>query len=180
VHTTILVDTGLVLNIKKSKELIVEYVRQLDGKATKNKVAYYMEKGLSGSNEKYGVGRVYTFDLLDDLVKSGRIKEVKSEAWRQGQAIYLMVNDDDDYRWLDGQIENIGIHLHDHPETKERMINLLIINLQRANKYIKSETDRQALVKRIVDELLKIRYKKAVTRRGNNFVDEIKMPWGKD
>lgn len=131
-----------------------------------------MEKELSGSNEKFRVGRVYTYDLLSDLLKSGRIKEIKSKAWRHGQAIYLMVNDNNDYVWLVRQIELIGSFLHEHPETKERVINLLIINLQRVNKYIKNETDKQALIKRIVDELLKIRYDKKEIDS-----NEIKMPW---
>ena len=89
-----------------------------------------------------------------------------------------MADDNNDYLWLEGQIKLLDMFLHEHPETKERMINWLIINLQRANKYIENEIDKQALIKRIVNELLKIRYP-SVKRRDDNFVHDIDMPWKK-
>ena len=154
VYTAILVYTALVS--EKSKELIVEYIKECNGKATKNKVVDYMAK-LSGNNEGFRTSRVTTFDLIDELVESKRIKIIKPKAWRAGQALYLIANDDNNYRWLEKEIENIDIYLHEHPETKERMINPLIINLQMANELIKNEIDRQELIQRIVNQLLKIR-----------------------
>ena len=165
----------ITLVLEKCKELIVEYIKQCDGKATKNKVVDYMAK-LSGNNEKFRTSRVTTFNLIDELMESKRIKIIKSKAWRAGQALYLIANDDNNYRWLEGQIENIAGMLQEHPETKERMIDLLIINLQRANKFIKNEIDRQELIQRIVNQLLKIRYDK----KEEDLASEIEMPWKED
>ena len=50
--------------------------------------------------------------------------------------------------------------LREHPEVQDRMLNLAIINLARTHKCIKNENDKQSLTQRIIDLLLKIRYKK--------------------
>ncbi len=109
-------------------------------------------------DQTYRISKVTTLGVIDELEESGRIKVSKGE--RSGQSHYLSVVNESWFDRLTEQIDNIGTHLREHPETKERMLNLLIISLQRANKYIKNENDKQALIQRIVGELLKIRYDK--------------------
>lgn len=140
---------------QESKELIIEYVKKRDGEATKNNVAKYMEKV---KQEQYRTSRMTTYVLLKELEEAKRIRAVKGA--RTGQSHNLIYNDRSDFDQIANQITNIGIMLHEHPEAEDRMLNLALINLAKTHKYIKNEKDKQSLTQRIIDLLLKIRYKK--------------------
>jgi len=142
--------------LQESKELIVEYIKKRNGQANKNDVARYMEDEVK--KEEYRTSRMTTYGILKELEEAKRIRAVKSA--RKGQSHKLIYNDRNDYDQIAEQITNIGTMLREHPEAQDRMLNLAIINLARTHKYIKNENDKQSLTKRIIDLLLKIRYKK--------------------
>lgn len=111
--------------------------------------------------KEFKTSRMTTIKLINELEESGRIEVLRGEGdeWRQGQPHYLMVNDKSWFDYISGQITNIGDFLREHPETQERMLNLLLINLARVLKYIDNENDKQWLNQEIINALLKIRYK---------------------
>ncbi len=143
--------------LQEIKDLIVNYIRDCDGKATKNKVADYMT---TAAPQKYSISKVTTLGVIKELEESGRIKISKGE--RSGQSHYLSVVNESWFDRLTEQIENIGTFLRGHPEEvgQERGLNLLLWNLARTHKYIKNQKDRESLIQKIIDLLLKVRYKK--------------------
>jgi hypothetical protein len=143
------------LVLQESKELIVEYIRRHGGEATKNDVAKYMEKV---EPEQYRTSRMTTYGLLKELEETRRIRALKGA--RKGQSHKLIYNDRNTFDEISEQITNIGTMLREHPESEDRMLNLVLINLARTHKYIKNENDKQSLNQRIIDLLLKIRYKR--------------------
>ncbi len=141
----------------ESKEYIVNFIRRTD-KPTKNDVVDYMASK-KVPEKKFRTSRMTTIKIINQLEKSGRITVHKTVGWRRGQPHYLTANDKSDFIEIMEQITNIGIMLREHPEAEDRCLNLVLINLARANKYIKDENDKQTLNQRIIDLLLKIRYK---------------------
>ena len=107
--------------------------------------------------EDFKTSRTTTYGILRDLKDEKRITVI--EGTRNGQRHKLIYNDRNNFDHISGQITNIEDFLREHPETHERMLNLLLWNLARANKYIKNENDKQYLNQKIINSLLKIRYK---------------------
>ena len=143
---------------KDGTDIIVRYIRARNGKATENDVVHYMEKSKE-VKEVDRASRVTTLKIIDKL-EGTRIKIMKGE--RKGQRHYLIVDDNSEFVRIADQIENIGIMLREHPEqeAQDRCLNLLLIWLARTHKYIKDEGDKQTLNQKIINLLLKIRYKR--------------------
>lgn len=140
---------------QETKDLIVEYVRQCAGKATKNGVAKYIYS--KKVDKLHRISRITTLAVIKELAASGRIKILKGA--KPGQSDYLIVDPKSQFDHLAGQFTNIESMLGQHPEAENRLTNLVIINLARVDKYIKNENDRQYLNQKGLDLLLKIRYK---------------------
>jgi hypothetical protein len=149
---------------QKSKDLIIDYIKIRDGEATKNNVVDYMEckdvrYPFPKEYEQYGTTRVTTYSILKELEEAGRIIVIKGV--KNGQRHKLIYNDRNTFDHISGQITLIGTALHHHPEQEAQdfYLNQLLINLARVLKYIKNENDKQTLNQKILNALLKIRYK---------------------
>jgi hypothetical protein len=149
------------LVFKESKDYILKFIRSAD-KPTKNDVIDYMSSK-KVPQKKFRTSRMTTIGIINELEASGRLKVLKPEGWRQGQPYHLVANDSSDFVRISEQLTNLESMLRQHPqlEAQDHLLNLLLINLARANKYIKNEGDKQTLNQKIIDLLLKIRYKKS-------------------
>lgn len=141
---------------QKNKERIIDYINSHE-RVTKQDIIDYMKSGVP----KDRTSRVTTLNLIKELEAAGRIKVLNKDDWRQGQSQYLVINDKNQFDWITEQIENIEtMFTKDHPEEYRKGLDYLLHNLSRVHKYIKNENDRFILNEKIINTMLKIRYKK--------------------
>jgi len=133
---------------------MIEYIAELDGKATINKVAIYMRDGV---DDKYTLAKETVRGVIERFEESGRITVQRD---KPGRPHYLRVVSESWYDRISEQIENINLFYKEHPDFPDRAINLLLMNLARVHKHIKNESDRHIMNEKIINSLLRIRYKK--------------------
>jgi hypothetical protein len=111
--------------------------------------------------KEYRTWRVQTRNLIKELEEADRVKVQNKNGWESGQAQFLILNNKNRYDWLNGQIENIEqMFSKEHPEYSRKGVDLLLFTLGRDHKFINNENDRYVLTEKIINAMMRIRYKK--------------------
>ncbi len=156
---------------QESKEIILKYIIERRGKATKNNVVDYMNsKDVPG---EFRTSRMTTLDIIDELESDDRINVLKGE--RKGQSHYLIFNHESEFYQIDQELSKIEKVIDRLPEVVEKTVkthkgltrdlsmeigmwNLLDL-LDRTSK-IPIEKDAQILYKKIIKLMLTLNYKR--------------------
>jgi hypothetical protein len=147
------------INYQKSKKCIVDYIAGNE-RVSKQDVVDFMDPKCGKAPKEYRTSRVPTLKLISELESAGRIKILNKRNWRSGQSQYLVINDTNQFDLITEQIElNEIMFTKEHPEVSQRGLDCLLLNLGRVHKYIKNENDRFILNEKIINLMLKIRYK---------------------
>ena len=99
----------------ESKEAILKYIEENDGKKIKQNVVDYMNSEVS---EGLRISRVLTLDIIKELKSENRIKV---SGRRKGQNHFLSINRDNTFDWIDQHLSKIAKYIEKLDEDKPEM-----------------------------------------------------------
>lgn len=124
--------------------------------------------------EEYRTWRVQTRNLVKELEDADRIRIQNKNGWESGQTQFLIINNKNRYNWIIQQIEGWEqMFTKEHPEFRHRGLDLLLITLGRVHKYINNENDRYFLTEKIINAMMRIRYKK----KDEDMIGDLWIPY---
>jgi hypothetical protein len=100
------------LTSPESKERILKYIEEHDGKKIKQNVVDYMN---SEVHEDLRISRVPTLNIIKELKSENRIKV---SGKRKGQSHYLSINDKSRFNWIDQHLSKIAMNIEKMDEDK--------------------------------------------------------------
>lgn len=147
---------------EERRQIIINFIREHD-RCTKTQLVEYMDGTAKGERSPIHGAMMTTRGDLEELINGEDMLIIVKKDPKNSQIHYLHLDTKTDFYKITDQITNIGMMLRQHPEqeAQDHCLNLLLINLARVNKYIKNQGDKQTLNQKIINLLLKIRYKRS-------------------
>jgi hypothetical protein len=147
---------------EERRQIIINFIREHDG-CTKTQVVEYMDGTAKGERSPIHGAMMTTRGDLDELINGEHKLVIMKKDPKNSQIHYLYLDTKTVFYKITEEITGIESMLRHHPEqeAQDNLLNLLLIRLARADKYIKNEGDKQTLNQKIINLLLKIRYKRS-------------------